>query len=82
MPRVNLGPNTKPLTKLINRYAKAESDRRICDCLAAVNLSKTVYYDRMNEPEKFDLLELRKVARAFKIPWDELSKALEQAIKV
>lgn len=82
MPRVNLGPNTNPLVKLIRRYSLVESERSVSDSLAIVNLSKTVYYDRLNDPEKFNLLELRKVSRAFKIPWDELSAALKDAIKV
>lgn len=84
MPRTRLSgaiPNPRAVTKLIERYIKIERECTIEDAAARANVSRTLYYKRMKEPGCFTLAELRSFSKALKIPPEEMSAVLMEALK-
>ena len=85
MPRTRLDqPRADPdaVRRLINRYARAEREISLEAAVGTGYVPCTVQtvYNKMKEPEKFKLCELRGLAKALKIPWEDMSKALAAAL--
>lgn len=84
MPRTKLSarlPNPDAVAKLIKRYTKIERGIAAGDVAEQAGFSQSLYYKRLKEPEKFTLAELRGFAKALKIPPEELTAALAEAIR-
>lgn len=84
MPRTKLDgvlPNPGAVSKLIERYIKIERRITVEEATGRANVSMTSYYRRIGDPARFTLAELRNFAKALKIPQDEMSAALAEALR-
>lgn len=84
MPRTKLDgalPNPGAVSKLIERYIKIERRITVEEASSRANVSLTSYYRRIGDPARFTLAELRSFGRALKIPPEEMSAALAEALK-
>lgn len=64
------------LRGVIAKYATMEGADSKTKQAERVLISRHCYTYRIKNPGAFTLDELEKVQRAFKIPWEEISKAL------
>lgn len=84
MPRIRQNtflPNPSAVTKLIKRYIKIERQITLDEAVEMAGCSRTLYYNRMNNPANLTLAELRNFAKALKIPQEEVSAALAEALR-
>lgn len=84
MPRIrqnNFLANPAAVTKLIERYIKIERRITVDEAVESAGCSRTLYYNRIRDPASLTLAELRNFAKALKIPQEEMSAALAEAIR-
>lgn len=84
MPRIrqnNFLANPAAVTKLIERYIKIERRITVDEAVECAGCSRTLYYNRIRDPASLTLAELRNFAKALKIPQEEVSAALAEAIR-
>ena len=84
MPRTKLEgaqPNPRAVAKLIERYIKIECNCTVEMAVDKAGVSRSLYYNRMKDPTQFTLAELRSFSKALRIPQEEVSAALAEAIR-
>jgi len=84
MPRIrqnNFLANPAAVTKLIERYIKIERRITVDEAVGMAGCSRTLYYNRLRDPANLTLAELRNLSKALKIPQEEMSAALAEAIR-
>ena len=70
--------DTAPLVRLIHSFVREDGGERAV--VEYANISKSTYYSRNKEPDKYQLGEIRSLMIAFSIPKEEILAAVDKAL--